>query len=203
MLALALGQTTPAPKPAPWKRYCQTNAGFCFRYPGSWMMLGEVFDGNGVVIAPPQKEDRALWDGITLAMVAPPPEGDEEAAGLDAIVGQAAAGMRDAGENFVTLQRRQRTVAHNPAQMLKAQYREKSTGREWLEEVVFIEGPDNEIYSVALRCAPQNFARLEPTLNGVLASWRLPEPEAPAGADRNAPATAPAGGKPPADRFNP
>jgi hypothetical protein len=176
----ALGQTAaPARKPVPWKQYCQPNAGFCFKYPPTWTMLGEVFAGNGVVVAPPQKEDRALWDGITLAMVAPAPEGDEEGLGLNGVIQQAAAGMREAGQNFESLQRQERTVDHNPAQMLKAQYRDKSTGRDWVEELVFIEGPEKEIYSVALKCAPQNVARLEPVLNGVLKSWTLPEPEVP------------------------
>jgi hypothetical protein len=172
-------------KPQPRARYCQPDGGFCFKYPGSWRMLGEVYGGNGVVVAPAQKQDRALWDEITVAMVAPPPEGDEEGLGLDGIIGQAETGMRDAGQNFSTLQRQSRTVDHKPAEMLKAQYREKSTGRDWIEELVFIEGPDDEIYSVALKCAPQNLARLEPVLSGVLESWMLPEPEPPKDAVEN------------------
>jgi hypothetical protein len=65
--------------------------------------------------------------------------------------------------------------------MLKVRYREKSSDHDWVEKMVFIEGPENEIYSVALKCSPQNLARLEPTLAGVLASWSLPEPAPSAG----------------------
>jgi len=137
-------------------------------------MLGEVFDGNGVVIAPPQKEDRALWDAITVALVVPPPEGDEEPIGLNGVIERATSGLREAGQNFETLERQQRIVDHKPAQMLKTSYHEKSNGRDWIEEMIFIEGPENEIYSVALKCSPQNLTRLEPVLNGVLASWTLP-----------------------------
>ena len=139
------------------------------------MMLGEVFAGNGVVVAPEQKEDRALWDAITVALVAPAPEGDEEGPGLNGIVEQSATAMREAGQNFVTLQRQDRTVDHKPAQLLKVQYQEKASGRDWVEELVFIEGPENEIYSVALKCAPQNVAKLEPAFAEVLRSWVLPE----------------------------
>lgn len=186
----------PAHKPAvPWKRYCQPSAGFCFKYPPAWTTLGEVFDGNGVVIAPPQKEDRALWYEITLAMVAPSPEGDEEGPGLNGIIEQAMAAMREAGQNFVTLQRQERTVDHKPAQMLKAKYREKTTGHDWVEEMIFIQGPENEIYSVALKCAPQDLARLEPVLSEVLKSWTQPQPEPPAGDDDE---SAPAQPAPPA-----
>src|SRR5271157_2370091 len=70
--------TKPANKALPWKSYCQPEPGFCFKYPAGWSLLGEVLDGNGVVVAPPQKEDRALWDAITIAMVVPSPQGDEE-----------------------------------------------------------------------------------------------------------------------------
>ncbi len=81
---------------------------------------------------------RALWDEITVALVAPPPEGDEEGIGLDGVIQQATSGLREAGQSFETLQRQERTVDHKPAQMLKVQYREKSTGHDWIEELVFI-----------------------------------------------------------------
>ena len=182
--SLTASQTEPAHKPVASKRYCQSDGGFCFKYPASWTMLGEVFDGNGVVVAPPQKQERALWDAITIARIAPPPQGDEEPFGLDGVVEQATASLREAGQAFETLQRQQRTVDHKPAQMLKVRYQEKPTGHEWIEKLVFIEGPDNEIYSVALKCSPQDLSRLEPVLAGVLSSWTLPEPEVP---DDNAP----------------
>jgi hypothetical protein len=175
--------TTPAPlhKPVPRKRYCQPDGGFCFKYPNSWTMLGEVYDGNGVVVAPPQKLDKTLWDEITVALVLPPSGGDEEPVTLDGIIEQASKSMRDGGQAFETLQRQQRTVDHKPAQMLKVRYRENATGRDWVEQMVFIQGPDREIYSVALKCSPENLARLEPVFAGVLASWVLPEPEPPGG----------------------
>jgi hypothetical protein len=140
-------------------------------------MLGEIFAGNGVVVAPQQKEDRALWDAITVALVVPPPEGDEEGPGLNGIVEQSSTAMREAGQNFVTLQRQERTIDHKPAQLLKVQYKEKTSGRDWIEELVFIEGPGNGIYSVALKCAPQNATKLEPAFAEVLRSWTLPEAE--------------------------
>jgi hypothetical protein len=123
-----------------------------------------------------------LWDEVTVALVLPPPEGDEEPVSLDAMIEQASKSMREGGQAFETLQRQERTVDHKPAQMLKVRYHEKATDREWIEQMVFIEGPDHEIYSVALKSSPENLARLEPAFTGVLESWVLPEPEPPAGA---------------------
>jgi hypothetical protein len=185
LVLLAIGITggvhAQAPKaahPAPWKRYCQRDGGFCFKYPPSWKLMGEIYNGNGVVVAPPQKDEEPLWNVVTVAMVAPPKDAGE-ALGLDGIVKEASAGMRDAGQNFQTLERSSRTVDGKPAQLLKAQYRQKDTGREWIEELVFIEGPDNEIYSVALKSLPQDVVRLGPVFNEIVRTWMLPEPEPP------------------------
>ena len=120
LVALTSGQTTsgqkpagpkastspaqsPAHKPVARKRYCQPDGSFCFKYPGSWTVLGEVFDGNGVVVAPQQKLDKALWDGITVALVAPEPEGDEEPTSVDVIIEQTSQSMREGGQGFETL----------------------------------------------------------------------------------------------------
>jgi hypothetical protein len=192
LTAVAAGQkpsTAPAPlhKPVPRKRYCQPDGGFCFKYPGSWTVLGEVYDGNGVVVAPAQKLDKALWDEITVALIVPPSEGDEEAVSLDVIIEQASKTVREGGQAFETLQRQQRTVDHKPAQMLKVRYREKATDRDWIEQMVVIQGADREIYSVALKCSPENLARLDPVFVGVLESWVLPEPGPPAGEEEDTP----------------
>jgi hypothetical protein len=170
------------------KQYCQPNGGFCFKYPASWTMLGEIFKGNGVVVAPPQKQDRSLWNAITVALVVPPPEGDEDPTTLDGAVEQATAGLREAGQDFETLQRQARSVDHKPAQLLKVRYHDKASAVDWVEELVFIEGPDNEIYSVALKSSPADLARLETSFSALLASWTLPEPAPPPAEDDSAPA---------------
>ncbi len=165
-------------------------------------MLGEVYDGDGVVVAPSQKLDKLLWDEITVALITPLSEGDEEPPSMDVMIEQASKAMSEGGQGFETLQRQQRTVDNKPAQMLKVRYHEKATDRDWVEEMVFIQGPDQEIYSVALKCSPENLSRLEPVLAGVLESWVLPEPEPPAGAeeeDTPKHATPPAKPVPPRD----
>lgn len=166
---------TPAHKPA-WKQYCQAQAGFCFRYPAAWSVAGEVFDGNGVVIAPAQKTD----DEITVAMIIPPPAEGEDAVGIDQLIEQTMESLRQQGRSPQTLQRQERTVDAKPAQMLKIQYHDKETNRDWLEELVFIEGPDSEVYSVALKCAPQSAEALQPVMSSVVQSWKLPKPVPPA-----------------------
>jgi len=47
---------------------------------------------------------------------------------------------------------------------------------------VFIEGPDSEIYSVALKTAPATLTTMEPLFQRIVESWKLPEAAPPPGA---------------------
>ena len=181
LIATAAAQTPtrPAARTQLLKEYCHPEHGFCFQYPSSWVSLGPIFDGNGIVIAPPQKQDRALWDEVTVALMIPPPEGDEDPVSIDQAIDKAVSSVRESGQNFDTVERQQRTVDGNPAQVVKLHYVDKSTSREWIEELVFVEGRESEIYSAGLKCAPESLARLEPLFSRIVDSWTLPESEPP------------------------
>jgi hypothetical protein len=181
-----------AAKPVSLKSYCHPEHEFCFKYPAAWTMLGEVFEGNGVAVAPASKQPSELRDAVTVALVVPAPEGDEEAVTIEETIAQAVAGMRKSGQSFETLQRQQRTVDGKPAEMVKLHYKEQETGREWIEELVFIEGPNSEIYSVALKTAPASLPVMEPQFQRLVESWKLPQPAPPPGAtDEGEPAAKP------------
>lgn len=155
-------------------------------------MLGEVFDGAGVVVAPPQRQERELWDSVTVALVILPPQGDNEPVTINQAIAKAVAGVRQSGQSFETEQRQQRTVNGNPAQMVKLRYVEKATGFAWTEELVFIEGPDSAIYSVALKCATAALPRMEPLFARIVDSWSVPESgSAPAAGEGGAAAEKP------------
>jgi hypothetical protein len=139
-----------------------------------------------VVVAPPQKQERDLWDEVTVALMVPPPQGDEDPVSIDQAIAKAISGVRESGLNFETLQRQQRTVDNKPAELVKLRYTEKPSDREWIEELVFVEGPDSEIYSAALKCAPESLDRMEPLFTRVVDSWNLPEQELAPGATNEA-----------------
>ena len=206
LVPAALAQTISKPthKTIPWQEYCRGEERYCFKYPPSWSMLGEIYDGNGVAVAPPQKEDRAVWDAVIVALVIPPPKGAERPVTVDQAIERAVSSVRESGQNFETLQRQRRTVDDKPAELVKLRYIEKSSGREWIEELVFVEGPESEIYSVALKCAPASLVRMEPLFTRIVDSWNLPETELPpTGGEKpspqstRSPAAAPSGSAPP------
>ena len=199
LCAVASAQTVTKPKPKSKplvvNKYCHAPGSFCFMFPLSWSVLGPVFDGNGVMIAPPQpKQERSSWDTVTAALVIPPPKSSADAVTIDQVIEQAVARVREGGQGFETLERQRRRVDGKPAQLVKLHYVDKTSGREWIEALVFIEGPDAEIYSMALKSAPASMARMEPLFSRILNSWTLPEVEPPvSGTDSEAPAaTSPA-----------
>ena len=154
------------------KRYCQQGGGFCFSYPANWTMLGESV-GDGVVVAPQQALDHTLWDEVTVAAVVPAPSEDHPAMSIDKVIETAMANMQASGHNPATLQRQVRTVAGLPAQMIRIRYHDEPSGRDWIEQLVFIAGPEQEIYSVALKAQPGTIARLQAAFDNIVRSWKL------------------------------
>ena len=174
MAGISQGQATKrAPSTAgSSKHFCQAEAGFCFNYPASWTVLGEAF-GDGVVVAPPQTADRKLWDVVTVAAVELPTLEDGAALSIDQIIDAAMSSMQAGGHKPQTLQRQELVVDTLPAEMIKVRYHDKESGRDWIEQLVFIEGPDQEIYSLSLKAQPGSFGRLQPAFDGIVQSWKL------------------------------
>ncbi len=112
--AVAQAAPKPAPKPIPTTKYCQADGGFCFRYPASWSVLGEVLGGNGVVVAPAQKQEREHWDEVTVALVVPPKKNADDAVTIDQLIEQAVTSVRESGQSFETLQRQRRGLMVSP-----------------------------------------------------------------------------------------
>ncbi len=155
-------------------------------------MLGEAF-GDGVVVAPPQTTDRKLWDVVTVAAVELPTMEDGAALSIDQIIDAAMSNMRAGGHNPQTLQRQQLVVDTLPAEMIKVRYHDKESARDWIEQLVFIDGPDQEIYSLSLKAQPGSIDRLQPAFDGIVQSWKLQTSDTTTVSPARPSATKPAG----------
>jgi len=176
MISVSCFAQGPSGKPAAktaaaQKRYCEQVGGFCFSYPARWLMLGQY--AGGVIVAPQQTPARALWDEITVAAIVDPSGDDQPPLSINQVIETAMSNMTADGHAPTTLQRQERTVAGLPAQMIRIRYHDEARGRDWIEQLIFIEGPDHQIYSVALKAQPGTVARLEPTFDAIVRSWKL------------------------------
>jgi hypothetical protein len=181
--AKAAGQTPVSKAPAAtsthkWKTYCSEEAEYCISYPPNWDVVGDVMEGNGVVMAPPQEgKDKSLWNEITVSVTdLPEPEKGKERPSFDDILSVALQGVP--GTNVQTLQRTELTLHDRDAQLVKVSYNDKETSKPWIEEIVFIDD-ELAIYSIALRATPDDVAGLEESFRKIVATWR-PSEESPA-----------------------
>jgi hypothetical protein len=167
---------TGATKPslsANWKKYCAPEGDYCVKYPTTWEPLGDSADSGGLVIAPPQpKKPSAQWSSVTIAATdLPQPTAGKERPKFDELIGLVLESMRP-GVNQQTLERRQLEVDDLPAQFLKLKYVDE--GRTWIEEIVLIDGED-VVYSMALRCTPEEAPSFEPIFKEIVGTWKAVE----------------------------
>jgi hypothetical protein len=155
---------------ANWKKYCPVEGDFCVKYPTTWEPLGDSADSGGLIIAPAQPaKPAAQWSNVTvMATDLPPPPAGKERPSFDELIGVVLESMRP-GVHPQTLERKQLAVDELPAQFLKLKYAEE--GRTWIEEIVLIDGED-VVYSMALRCTPDELPSFEPIFREIVGTWK-------------------------------
>ncbi len=166
--------TTAARKPAARKE-CVEAAGLCVTVPANWQRLGDIFDDLGFVVAEPHTGvDASLWPQINVAAIDVPPE-ETTATGAPSLDAVARVLLTPDG-TFTSAETQQRSrllLNGAEAQVLKVLLRDDA-GKTSQEEVALIDGGDEGfVYTIALRCAPADTARLEPVFQRILESWRV------------------------------
>jgi hypothetical protein len=74
-----------------------------------------------------------------------------------------------------TLQRTHLILNHADAEIVRVKLHDDIKQSEAIEEIALIEGDEGLVYSVALRCAPGDFTRLEPVFQKAAHSWHVKE----------------------------
>jgi hypothetical protein len=189
-----------ARKPAAFRSECVASVGLCVNLPSSWQRLGEVFNDQGFVAAELHAgADPETWPQLTVASFQPPAQQDSDAApstaspaaSLDALVDLMLT-PTGALASAETLQRSRLLLNGSPAQTVRVQFHDESGHASAVEEVALIQGEEGLVYSIALRCAPQEFDRLDPVFQQSLQSWRLQSAAGPPAPLKKAPAKKPA-----------
>jgi len=162
-------------------RYCLQLGGFCFDHPAGWTDLGAVYNGAGVVFAEPNKERAQTdWNHITAAALdLPDPAEGSERPSMNDLINQVM--KPPEGAAMHTVERMETVVGGYPAQVITAEVQEQGKAVA-TEQVAFIDA-DDVLYTVALRCTPADYRRLQPVFLQVLKSWReMPPPPSQPGA---------------------
>ena len=196
------------PAAAALRSECLDSVGLCVSVPAAWQRLGDVFEGLGFVAAEPHPgAGPETWPHLTVAAIdVSAKEGDGDTAtasatpSLDALVER----MLTPGGALASahvLERRSLLLNGANAQIVRVGLPEEAGGAEAIEAVALIEGDAGLVYSVALRCSPPDFNRLEPVFQQALESWRLESAEGTSPA-KPKPATAPGRTQPKANQSS-
>lgn len=162
---------------------CVEAVGLCVTIPTTWQRLGNIFDDLGFVVAEPHAGvDSATWPQISIAAIDVPPQKAGGAPSLDALVDI----VLTPDGTFTTSETQQRTrllLNGASAEILRVKLHDDAakdaTLADTVEEVALIEGDEGLVYSIALRCAPQDFTRLDPIFQKAAHSWRVKPPVEP------------------------
>ena len=170
--ALAFGQAGPsAPTKAKDSNYCNQDLGFCFNYPLDWKLLGEVYDGHGVAIAPPQAGDEAEWAQVTVAAIEIPTQEGKTPPTVEDLVTSLLGKMASQAENMETVRRSEETLAGRPAQVLQVRYDEN--GNRWGEIIVAMDGGNDTFYTVVFKAKASDEEKYQKPVEGILKTFRL------------------------------
>ena len=196
------GATAKKPATTAGRSECVEAVGLCVSIPATWQRLGNIFDDLGFVVAEPHPGvDSAAWPQISVAAIdVPAQKADGSGPSLDALVDivltpdgsfttaetQQRARLLLNGANAEVL----RVKLHNgakdslqdasPDAALNANQsaNQSANQADTIEEVALIEGDEGLVYSIALRCAPEEVTRLEPVFQKAIHSWRFKPPAA-------------------------
>jgi hypothetical protein len=174
--AFTTAQTAPSTKPSPPAKprtpyYCNQDLGYCFDYPASWKLLGEVYEGHGATVAPPQTGDQSQWAQVTVAAVEIPETEGKNPPTVEDLVTSLVGKMAEQAANMQTVRRSEETLAHRPAQLLQVHYDED--GKRWGETIVAMDGGNGTFYTLVYKALESEEAKYKAQVEGILKSFRL------------------------------
>jgi PsbP len=176
LTAFSVAQTAPAKKPSTPVRphtsyYCNQDLGYCFDFPASWKMLGEVYEGHGASVAPVQPGDESQWAQVTVAAIEVPTEEGKNPPTVEDLVTTLVGKMAEQTTNMETVRRSEETLARHPAQLLQVHYDEN--GKRWGETIVAMDGGDGTFYTVVYKALAGDEAKYQVQVQNILKSFRL------------------------------
>lgn len=170
VIASAQSSNSPTTK-ARDSNYCNQDLGFCFNYPLTWKQLGEVYDGRGVVVAPPQSGDQQQWAQVTVAAISIPTQESKAPPTVDDLVTTLIGKMAEQTVNMQTVRRSEETLAQRPAQVVQVRYGEN--GARWGETIVAMDGGNDVFYTVVFKAKVDDEGKYQKQVESILHTFRL------------------------------
>jgi hypothetical protein len=151
--------------------FCNQDLGYCFDFPANWKMLGQVYEGYGAVVAPPQPGEQSEWTNVTVAAVEIPIEEGKNPPTVDDLVTSLMGKMAQQAAGMETVRRSEETLAQRPAQLLQVRYTEN--GKRWGETIVAMDGGGGMFYTVVYKVPVNDEAKYQKQFEEIARSFRV------------------------------
>jgi hypothetical protein len=146
-----------------WKRYRNSEYGYCVSYPSRWVR-GEAFEGAGLFVETGLKKFSRPIGAIDFEVISSAPK-DARAlpANLAEDLRDHLAGLQkfERAERMQILEKREMQVQGSEALFTKHRYYDPQERATWMEEVLFV-GRNETVYRFEMDCRADQFNRFAP-----------------------------------------
>jgi hypothetical protein len=146
-----------------WKRYRNSEYGYCVSYPSRWVR-GEAFEGAGLFVETGLKKFSRPVGAIDFEVLSSVPK---DARALPVSLAESLedhlAGLQkfERAERMEILEKREMQVQGSAALFTKHRYYDPQDRATWMEEVVFVNRNEN-LYRFEMDCRAEQFRRFAP-----------------------------------------
>jgi hypothetical protein len=158
-----------------WKRYFNSQWGYCVSYPARWRK-GDAFEGAGMFVAiGMQKQSNPLGE---IDITALPDRSANPQLNFIDIIQVHLDGLKkfQRAQQMELLDQRTMNLSDSPALFAKERYYDPLERTRWVEEIVFAER-QNALYRLELECRADQLTRFEPVFAHVVSTFQFDCPE--------------------------
>ena len=172
LLALLVANAGSAPKQdSSWKRYYNTQWGYCVSYPARWRR-GDAFEGSGIFVETGTKKQSNPLGEIDIAALPAPVEKPQLSFVDDVQVHLEGLQKFERAQQMELLEQRPMAFFSHSALFTKERYYDPLERARWVDEMVFTQR-ENVLYRLELECRADQLARFEPVFTRFVSSFEF------------------------------
>ena len=154
-----------------WKRYLNTEWGYCVSYPARWHR-GDAFEGSGIFVETGVKRGSSPVGEIDVAALHPETAGPQLSLVDDLQVHLEGLRKFERAQHLEVLEQRPIDVAGLSALFTKERYYDPLERAQWMNEIVFMRR-DGVLYRLELACRADQLSRFEPAFARFLGTFQF------------------------------
>jgi hypothetical protein len=157
-----------------WKRYRNTEYGYCVSYPSRWLK-GEAFEGAGLFVETGMKKFTRPVGAIDFeALASETKDARSVSISLEGSLQDHLEGLQkfERAERMEILEKRDMNIQGSPALFIKHKYYDPQERATWMEEVLFVKR-NQTVFRFELDCQADQIERFAPIFEYLLSTLQF------------------------------